>query len=191
MTAIKAATAAEICAHFNLQMRPKQLLREGMTPREFIEALLSNRYYGAAIDFLAYALAPREGIWWGCLCLQHACGDALAEPESSACRAAVQWVLRPGEESRAAAKAPAEAAGPATAGGSLARAANLTGGSLAPPNLPPVPPSPFDPAKAVAIAVKLAATKVEPAKAADAQRLFAELGMAVAEGRFLQYGDSR
>jgi hypothetical protein len=41
------------------------------------------------------------------------------------------------------------------------------------------------PATAVATAVKFAGIKVEPARIADTQRLFVELGMAIAEGRYL------
>jgi hypothetical protein len=94
-------------------------------------------------------------------------------------------VLRPTEQSRAAAKAPAEAAGTDSPAGALASAANWTGGSLGPPHSAPVPPGPFMPAMAVAAAVKFAAIKVEPARIPDTQRLFVELGMAVAEGRYL------
>jgi hypothetical protein len=182
---IKAVTAAEICAHFDLAEEARPLLREGMGLREFVEALAANKQCVAGIDFVAHALPAREAIWWGCLCLQHACGDHLSAPDKAAAAAAVQWVLRPTEQNRAAAKAPAEAAGPASSAGALARAANWTGGSLGPPNAAPVPPGPFMPAMAVAAAVKFAAIKVEPVRIADTQRLFVELGMAVAEGRYL------
>src|SRR6516165_6189480 len=108
---IRAATAAEVSAHFDLNVEARQLLRDGLAPREFVDALMANKQYLAGIDFVAHALPAREGIWWGCLCVQHACGDALAASDWAACRAAVQWVLWPSEENRAAAKAPAEAAG--------------------------------------------------------------------------------
>jgi hypothetical protein len=184
-TEITAASAAEICAHFELDENARPLLRDGMGSREFVEALVANKQYVAAIDFMARALPPRKAVWWGCLCLQHACGDSLAAPDKAAAIAAVQWVLQPNEENRAAAKAPAETAGHASPAGVLARAANWTGGSLGPPNMPPVPPGPFMPAMAVATAVKFAAVKVEPAKIAGTQRLFVELGVGVAEGRYL------
>jgi len=175
-----------VCGHFNLQKDVRQLLRDGMGAREFVEALLTNRQYVAGIEFLAHALPPREAIWWGSLCLQHACGNDLSMSEKVACRAAVQWVLKPNEENRAGAKVPAEAAGPGSPAGALATAANQTGGSLAPPNLPPLPPGPFAPAKAVANAVIFASVKGDPVRTADRQRSFVELGMGVAEGRFLK-----
>lgn len=179
------ATAAEICAQFELKEEARLLLRMGMGPRDFAGVLVANKQYLAGIDFISHALPPREAIWWGCLCLQHACGDSLSALDQAACQAAVQWVLQPTEGSRLAAQVPAEAAGPASAAGRLAAAANLTGGNIAPPGGPPMSPAPDAPAKAVAGAVKLASTKADPVKIAETQRLFVELGIGMAEGRFM------
>ena len=181
---IKRATAVEICAHFNLEKSARRLLEDRMESREFVETLAANKQYLAAIEFVAHALPARETIWWGCLCLQHACGDDLSPLDRAACKAAVRWLLEPTEKNRAAAKAPAEAAGPASPAGALATAAHQTGGTLAPPNLPPLPPEPFAPAKAVANAVKFASVKGDPLRTTDRQRLFVELGIGVSENRF-------
>jgi hypothetical protein len=182
---IKAATAVEICTRFDLEKEAQTLLHDGMGPREFCEVLVANKQYIGGIDFIAHALPAREAVWWGCLCLQHACGERLSPLDKAACKAAVQWVLEPTEEKRAAAKATAEAAGHASPGAALARAANETGGNFAPPKVPPMPPSPFAPGKAVAGAVKLASIKADPVKITDTHRLFMELGIAIAEGRFV------
>lgn len=182
---IAAVSAAEICTRFRLDEDAGALLGDQMGAREFVETLLSRSLYIPAVDFLAHALPARQAIWWGCLCLQHAMGDKLKEPDKSAAAAAVRWVLQPTEENRAAAKAPAEKAGYSSAAATLARAANWTGGSLGPPDMPPVPPGPFMPATAVATAIKFAAVKVEPAKIVATQRLFVQLGTEVAEGRHL------
>jgi len=182
---IATASAGEICARFQLDEDAGQLLRDEMGAREFIEALLAKNLYDPAIDFVAHALPARQAVWWGCLCLQHAMGDKLTEPDKSAAAAAVRWVLQPTEENRAAAKAPADKAGYSSAAATLARAVNWTGGSLGPPDMPPFPPGPFMPATAVATAIKFAAVKVEPNKIVGTQRLFVELGVEVAEGRHL------
>jgi len=181
---VNAATAAEICARVYLDKQALQSLQAGMNPREFVDALVERKQYLAAIDFVAHALPPREAIWWGSLCLQQTCGDKLEPWEKEASRAAVQWVLQPDEANRAAAKRPAEVLGLGSPAGALAAAANQSGGSLAPPHMPPVRPSPFAPARAVAIAVKVASTKCDPSLILATQRSFVELGMAVAEGRF-------
>lgn len=181
---IKAATAWEVCVNFDLKQELRPLLREAMPPRAFLEVLLANKQYLAGIDFLSHALAPRDAIWWGCLCLQHALGNNFPEPDKAACKAAVRWILAPTEENRAAAKPPADAAGPSSPAGNLAGAASLTGGNIAPPKAPPMPPPPFAPAKAVAASIKLATTKAEPVKIAETQKLYLELGVTLAEGRF-------
>ena len=172
---VKAATAAEVCARFNLKKEARQLLRDGMGPGEFVHALVQNKQYIAGIDFLAYALPPREAIWWGCLCLQHASGGNLSMEDKAACKAAVQWIMSPTEENRAAAEAPAKAAGLGSQAGQLAMAANQTGENIAPPNAS---------AKAVATAVKMASTNGDSTKIGETQRSFVELGIGVAEGRF-------
>jgi len=181
---IQAVTAAEVCACFDLGEKVRPLLRDGLGPREFLEALVGNKQYAAGIDFLAHALPAREAIWWGCLCAQHACGNNLSPTDKAACLAAARWVMQPNEQNRAAAKAPGEAAKAPSPAGALAMAVSLTGGSLGPPNLPPVPPPPFAWAVYVATAVKFAAIRVEPAKIAETQRLFVELGIGLAEGRY-------
>jgi len=181
---VKAARAKEVCQHFDLKEEARPLLRDELSPKEFLEVLLANQQHAAAISFVAHALPPREAVWWGCLCLRHACGPQLAPPDEAACRAAVTWVLDPTEDNRQAAQAPGEKAGLGTPAGGLAMATAWTGGSLAPPTAPQVPPGPFMPAKAVAGAVMLTAAKADPVKIADTQRLFVELGVGVAEGRF-------
>lgn len=92
--------------------------------------------------------------------------------------------MQPTEQNRAAAKAPAETAKAPSPAGALAMATSLTGGSMAPPNLPPAPPPPFAWAVYVATAIKFATIKVESAKMTETQRLFVELGIGLAEGRY-------
>lgn len=181
---VGAATAAEICGRVYLDPKALKLLRSGMSPREYVDELGEKKQYFAGIDFVAHALPAREAIWWGCLCLQQACGDKLEDREKVAWRAAVRWVLQPNEANRAAAKRPADALGLASPAGALVVAANQSGGNIAPPNMPPTPPSPFASARAVAIAVKLTSAKVDPPAILSTQHAFIELGMGVAEGRF-------
>jgi len=180
---ITAATAAEVCGRFNIKKEALALLRDGMLPGEFAEALMAGKQYVTSIDYMAHALPAREAVWWGCLCLQHACGDNLPPLDKEACRAAVQWVVQPTEWNCAAALAPAQAAGMASPAGGLAMAVFQTGGNVAPPGAPPMAPQPFAPAKAVAGAVKMACTKADPMKIVETQRLFVELAMGMAEGQ--------
>jgi len=180
---ITAATAGEICARFNIKKEAGALLREGMPPEEFVEALVAHKQYITGVDFMAHALPARDAVWWGCLCLQHACGDSLSAADRAACRAAVQWVVQPNEWHRAAALAPAQAAGPASPAAGLAMAVFQTGEDVAPPNAPPMAPGPFAPAKAVAGAVKMSCAKANAVKIIETQRLFVELAVTMAEGQ--------
>jgi hypothetical protein len=176
---INCSTAAEICARFEVK---QPLLRDGIGPREFVDMLAANRQYLAGIDFMAYGLPPREAIWWGCLCIQHASGNNLSELEKAACRAAVKWVLEPTEENRRAAKEPAEKAGQGCPAGALAAASHQTED---PSSLPGPGRNPsFAPARSVTGTIKLASTKADPNRIVDTHRLFLELGIAVADGRF-------
>jgi hypothetical protein len=167
---IQAATAAEICARFQLPSDGRKVLAEGMAPGAFVEALLTNKQFVTAIDFMAHALPLREGVWWGCLCMQHVFGNDLPEPARAAGKAVVQWVLQPSEENRTAAKDPGEAAGPVTPAGALAMAIGQNG---------PVS------SKAVANAVKIASLKTEPVQVANMQKAFVDLALELAEGRYL------
>ena len=156
-----------------------------MNPQEFVTALIENKKYLEGIDFMAHALPVRESIWWGCLCMQHALGDNLAPPDRAAATAAVQWLMEPTEENRAAAKAPASTADPLSPAGALAMAASLTGGSIYPPELPFKPPPPFAPQGAVARAVKIASIKGDPGAIEKMQRSYVELAIQVAEGSLI------
>jgi hypothetical protein len=167
---IKAATAAEICAKFNPPRKARALLRPGITPLDFMNALVAHEEYVAGIDFLAHALPVREAIWWGCLCMQHACGDNLTPVDKAAAIAAVRWVDQPTEERRTAAMAPADAANPASPAGTLARAASQAAG---------------DPRSSIANAVHLASVKGGGAAMTGRQRSYIEMGIAIANGKFI------
>lgn len=185
---VTAATASEICARLYLSKEARRLLRPGMNPREFVDALSENKQYLAAIDFIAHSLPVREAIWWGCLCLQRTCGDKLEPWERRALRLTVQWVLEPNEFNRAATKQPADVLGPGSAAGCLAAAASQTGGSVGPPQGPPLPPSPFAANRALAIAIKVASAKSPPPEIQPTQRSLIDLGMAIAAGQFAPQG---
>lgn len=182
---VRAATAAEVCEHFDLDPEARPLLGPKTTPREFLDALGAKRLFRDAIRFLAHALPHREAVWWGALCVKHASGETLPPAESAALKAAVTWVLDPSDANRTAAKAPAEASGVGTPSGSLALAVTWTGGTLAPPmpRVQPVVPGPYLPAKGIAGAVLLSSVKGPGAGIEETQRLFVELGTGVAEGK--------
>ena len=179
------ATASEICGRFAIRGEAKSLLENGMGPWEFLETLAANKFYVDAIDFLAYALPSREGVWWGCLCFQHACGDKASTPDRAAIAAVVQWVLQSTDSARVAAKAQAEMAGPASVAGVLAMAVSQTAPPAAPDGGPQAPAALFAFSKSVANAVKLACMKGGRATIIPMQRSYVQLGIGVAAGHFM------
>jgi uncharacterized protein DUF6931 len=182
---VRRISAAEICARFDLNRAAHSLLKPDMSVREFAEILIANDQYAGAIDLIAHALSSRHAVWWGCLCLQHSCGQSLTVSEKAACKAAVEWVQEPTEAYRTAAKTPSEMLGSGTPAGALAAAAHTAEERLSSSISPIGDPGSFASARLVAIAVKLAAIKVEAVKISGTQRLFIGLGLALIEGSFL------
>jgi hypothetical protein len=171
---IRARTAAEVCVNFHLDSNAKKLLRDGINPEEFVTALIDKRNLVAAIDFLAHALPPREGIWWASLCTEHALGENWTARDKAAATAAVMWVMQPAEENRDAARAPAAACDPMSPAGSAALAVSQTASE-----------PPFAWAKAIARAVVLASIKVPPANIGKMQKCYVDLGLEIAEGKLI------
>lgn len=182
---VKAESAAEVCARFELRDEARPLLTPTATPRGFLEVLDDRGQHSSALSFLAHALPARDAVWWGCLCLRHAASAPLPPADAEALKAVAEWVLEPVESRRVAAAAAAAKAGVGTPAGILATAVQWTGGSLAPPDprIPEVPPGPWLPAKAVSGALLLASARAEPTKIAGVQKTFLQLGMDLAEGR--------
>jgi hypothetical protein len=157
------------------------LAPEKLSPRQFLDALISRERFAEAVRFLAYALPKREAVWWACMVIRQ-----LGEPREAklivSLQAAEQWVRDPADANSRAAFAASKEAGLDSPAGCAALGAFLGGASLAPPNLAVVAPGPFMGARAVAGAVMLAAVQSEPQRAAERYRRFLALGFEVAGG---------
>jgi hypothetical protein len=101
---------------------------------------------------------------------------------AAALQAAEAWVFQPTEENRRAAMQKAEIAGFNTPSAWSAVAVFWSGGSMAPPEAPPVPPAERLLATAVTSAVILAAVSAEPQFADRKYRRFLEAGIDIARG---------
>ena len=179
---ITAKTAAEVCKHFALGEEAKKLLREGLTPGQFLDTLIEKQQFVDAVRFLAHALPKREAVWWACLCTRAVAGLNVPPKIAAALASAEKWVVDPSEENRRAAMPAAEGAEFKTPAGCAAVAAFWSGGSLGPPNVPVVPPGEYLTAHGVAGAVMLAALQSEPEKAPEKYRKFLAQGIEVAKG---------
>jgi hypothetical protein len=101
MPLVKAARAADICQNFELICGAEDLLNDALTPAQFLDLLIENDKPSNAVRFLAYALPPREAVWWACVCLRLS-AVRFSPPEEGALRALARWVLDPSEATRRA-----------------------------------------------------------------------------------------
>ena len=123
----------------------KPLVATATDGPSLVQALTANSRPAEALRVIAAALPPREGVWWAWVSARHASQIAAADgtpaPEVTAALAAVEkWIANPDDDARRAAWAAGERAGLETAAGCTAAAVFFTSGSVAPPEVPPVPP---------------------------------------------------
>jgi hypothetical protein len=178
-------SVAEVLAAAELSPGAGDALAAAGDPREFVDRLIVTGNLEDAIAFIAHALPPREGTWWAWLCARAASGAAPPQAVEVTLEATRRWIAEPSDEHRRAAFACAEVAGLGTAVGLAALGAFLCGDSLAPANVPAVPPAEFDASKAIAGAVMLAAVESQPDDAAGAMNGFLQQGLELADRRRL------
>lgn len=180
---VTAPTAAELCKKFPLSDEGRKLLTDGQSPADFYGRLLESKLYTDAIRLLAHGLPKQEAVWWACQCARAAHGPSPSKTILDAIAAAEKWVADPSEEHRRAAMPAAEAAQFETPAGCAAVAAFWSGGSLAPPNAPVVPPADYLTGHGAASAVIMAGIIREPHKAPDKYRAFLSQGQEIANGK--------
>jgi hypothetical protein len=156
------------------------LLRTGITGQEYFDQLLKKQLFPDAVRFLACLLPKRQGVFWACKCARRHFGSNLPPEKGAALQAAEKWIAEPNDDNRRAAMPAAETAGLNNPAGCAALGAFLSGGSLAPPNVPPVPPGEYLTAKAVAGAVVLSAVGNQPEKAQEKFRAALAEGLDIA-----------
>src|SRR5664280_183621 len=155
------------------------LVREDLHPLDFVALLMEKALYPDAVRFIAHALPKREAVWWGWVCARREAGEQPPPKIKGALDATERWIAQPNEDNRRLAMAAAQKAEMGTAAGCAGLAAFFSGGSLAPPDAPPVPPGEFLAAKAVSGAVIFAAVAKEPEKAPEKFRSFVVQGVEV------------
>jgi hypothetical protein len=180
---VTAEPAAEVCAGRKLSDEARAILTEGLSTRAYLNVLTAAALVADAETVLAHALPKREAVWWACQCVRRAVGGDPEPAVGAALQAAEAWAAAPGDVNRRRAYPAAEAVGFGHPAGSTALAAFLSGGSLAPPNLPAVPPADHLTGDLVASSVQLAALLNDPVRAPDEHRALLEIGMDVARGK--------
>lgn len=177
--AVANSKAMGISAVAELGEEALALLRPEMQPPEFVNLLLENALFADAVRFVSHALPKREAVWWGWMCARRTAGENPAPAIKAALDATEKWIAQPTDENARVAHAAAERAEFQTSAGCAALAAFFSGSSLAPPDLPAVPPGEYLTAKAVSGAVIFAAVKPEAAQAPEKFKQFVAQGLDV------------
>lgn len=164
--------ATEFCRALKMSDQAKELLRDGMEPVDYLRLLIESQLYPDGLRFLAFWLPKPTAVAWACECVEQTCGEGLTPPDQTALSAAQQWAVDPCEANRRSAEAAATLTAYSGAASWLALSAFWSGGSLAAPELPVVPPGEALTAEAITGAFMLAATQKEPLKAADRYQEF-------------------
>lgn len=173
---------ADLCVVADLGDEARALLDNGAPPpKDFIERLVAANLHADAVRFLAHALPRRECVWWAWVCARKVAGAEPPLAIKNALDATERWIVQPTEDHRRQALVFGEAADFGTPAGCAALAAFMSGGSLAPPEAPAVPPGEFMTAKAVSGSVTLSAVATEPERAAEKFAEFVSLGLEVAD----------
>lgn len=175
---------AELCTIADLGDEVQAILTGARTPpspRRFVGMLMERELHMDAVRLIAHALPRREAVWWAWVCARKASGAEPKPPIKAALDATERWIVQPSDEHRRQALQFGEAADFGTPAGCAALATFMTGGSLGPPEAPPVPPGEFMTAKAVSGGVILSAVATEPEKAPEKFQEYVKLGLEVAE----------
>lgn len=144
-----------------------ELPEEGIDPQSHYAALKDGGDLDGALSYLGHALPRYEAVAWAAHMIRSLpCPAQMPPLNRQALDRTLQWVEEPTEEYRRAAHQAAEAAGRDSPERMLAMAAFLSGGSIAPPDLPPVNPPQGVCGRVAAAAVLVAAHRSGDAKGA-------------------------
>jgi hypothetical protein len=183
---VAVALASDILAKCEPTEDGQKLAQPGMTPARYVEAAIAAGLFTDAIRFLAFALPIREAVWWACLTVRDSLAGEPAVKETPVLEAVEAWVYKPVDANRRAVFAKGEVAGFDIPAGYLALGAFWSGGSMAPPGNPEVPPDPALAPNAVAAAVLISAVAKGPQGADDRYRRSLARAINIANG-----GDGR
>jgi hypothetical protein len=155
------------------------LLSIEQAPQAFLARLVEAGLFSDAVRFIAFALPPRERIWWACVTTR---GNPLSPADADCLERAIAWTYEPDEAKRRACMAAAEGMNFEGAAAYAALSVFWSGGSMAPEGMPEVPPDPSLSAIGVGASVLLAVTAGEPRQAERRFEEAIERGMDIANG---------
>jgi hypothetical protein len=178
-----AGKCGPVCELFDVSEEGQALLDPEATVEQQLAVWRQANLVADARRLLSHALPPRHSLWWALLTLTEAHRQKAYPPKVvSAILAARDFVLNPTEAGRRLCHELAEAADSTTAGGVIGYAAFLSGGSMAPPECPPVLPMVHLCGRLCGVSVYLAAVHFNPACYKEHLQHFLDIGLQVARG---------
>ncbi len=177
-----ARKAAQITLHFDLSDEAKPLLQDEHRPDEFFSLLIETKLYTDAVKLLAHGMPKREVVWWACKCARSVDATDSDPALKQLVDTAQRWVMRTNEQHRRAAMEAAEKAGYETPAAWSAAAAGWSGGSLAPPDVPPVPPGEHLTALAATAAILFSVQGQTMQQIEEKRSALIDLGLKIANG---------
>jgi hypothetical protein len=174
-------TLAQLAAIGDLSDEAKELLTPELRLDGYVQALMGAELAADAVRILALVLPTREAVWWAWMCARRASGEEPTPEVAAALLAIERWLREPSDENRRATMTAGDAADFATPAGCVALATFFSGGSVAPPDAPYVPPQEFVAGKTIAAAILLSAVVTEPELAPEKLNGFLEQGIHVAK----------
>lgn len=179
----KIADVSAKAAAAGLEFEPEALALRAAddSAQTWLAKLVERGLDGDAVRVLAGALPKRECVHWALACAKEALAKQASEPQRAALAATELWLGDPSDANRRAAGAASEVAELDNCAGCVALAAYLSGGSLAPPELVPVPPAEHLTALAASTAIQLAAVADSPLKGPMQLKRFVQLGFELAQ----------
>jgi hypothetical protein len=171
-----------LCEPVDLTDSARQLMDDSIEILPYIDNLTAAELFPDAIRAVIAWLGKRKAIGWGADCIAMACGDRL-ETQAELLTVVRTWVESPTEDNRRLTVAAADSTDAKLPASWLARAAGWSGGSLAPPELPVVPPAEQLTSKTLLAALLLAAVFRDPAQASTNYNRFIESGKQLGQTR--------
>jgi hypothetical protein len=172
-------TAAKICSLLDLSEESEQLLLPEHTPEAFVDTLIEHEQFADAISVLAFYLPKHQAVVWAHRCVQELLGSEFSPDEQAVMKVSQEWIDDPSEDNRRAAKAAAEENGFQSVPCWVALAAFWSNGSLAPPDLPEVPPDARLTSQGVSAALVMTATHGDATKSSEKYQQILKTGQEI------------
>lgn len=175
-------TSTAIMQRFELSKEIPFAPEEGESPADYAMKLAKSEEPNLCLLFLSYALEKRSAVWWLTRCIQEV-ECLLDDNDREMFQLAEKWVVEPNDANRRNAMAFAEEMEMSTPACWAGVGAFWSGGSMAPPEAPPVEPKDNLAGKAISGGAIMASVFHTPEKALDKQKSFTQLGVDIAEGK--------